>query len=78
VSVNGNEFAPSINENGYLVLERSWRPADELVLTLHMKPAYIAPHPRIDAIRGCVAGNAAHWCTASSHTISPQGLIYST
>jgi len=55
VSVNGNELAPSINENGYLVLERSWRPADELVLTLHMKPEYIAPHPRIDAIRGCVA-----------------------
>ena len=55
VSLNGNELAPSINENGYLVLERSWRPADELVLTLHMKPEYIAPHPRIDAIRGCVA-----------------------
>ena len=55
VAVNGDGPTPAINENGYLVLERSWRPADELVLTLHMKPEYIAPHPRIDAIRGCLA-----------------------
>ncbi len=55
VSVNGSEITPPLDGNGYLVIERSWRPADELILTLHMQPEFIAPHPRIDAVRGCVA-----------------------
>lgn len=55
VSLNGNELAAPIDKNGYLIVRRSWQPADELILMLHMEPEFVSPHPRIDAIRGCVA-----------------------
>jgi DUF1680 family protein len=34
---------------------RSWRPGDVLVIELPMGSRAIHPHPRIDAVRGCVA-----------------------
>lgn len=34
---------------------RTWRAGDAIVLDLGMEPRVTAPHPRIDAVRGCVA-----------------------
>ncbi len=55
VSVNGSELPLPVDVAGYLVIDRRWQPGDELILALEMEPEYIAPHPRIDAIRGCIA-----------------------
>lgn len=41
--------------NGYLLIERTWQPGDVVRLEIPMKPRFVHPHPRIDAIRGCVA-----------------------
>jgi uncharacterized protein len=40
---------------GYAVLERDWRPGDELRLDLPLAPRWTRPDPRVDAVRGCVA-----------------------
>jgi DUF1680 family protein len=40
---------------GYAVLERDWRPGDELTLDLPLAPRWTRPDPRVDAVRGCVA-----------------------
>jgi uncharacterized protein len=55
LSLNGNNITPQLDENGYLTLTRSWQPGDVVQLDLRMQPTFIAPHPRIDALRGCVA-----------------------
>jgi DUF1680 family protein len=39
----------------YARIKREWRPGEKVVLELPMPPRLIAPHPRIDAVRGCVA-----------------------
>jgi len=41
--------------DGYLALTRTWRPGTTVVLDLHMEPELIAPNPRIDTVRGCLA-----------------------
>ena len=41
--------------SGYVTVRRTWRPGDQVILALDMTPRVITPHPRIDAIRGCVA-----------------------
>ena len=33
----------------------SWRPGDKVTLELPLAPRLTAPHPRIDAVRGCLA-----------------------
>jgi DUF1680 family protein len=40
---------------GYARLLRTWRAGDRVVLDLPMAPRLVAPHPRIDAVRGCLA-----------------------
>lgn len=40
---------------GYARLERRWRPGDRVQLDFPMPPRLTAPHPRIDAVRGCRA-----------------------
>ena len=48
--LDGKPVAP-----GYVRVRRDWRAGDRLVLELDMTPRLVAPHPRIDAVRGCVA-----------------------
>ena len=36
-------------------IERAWRPGDRIVLELPVAPRLTAPHPRVDAVRGCLA-----------------------
>jgi DUF1680 family protein len=40
---------------GYAVMERDWRPGDELRLDLPLAPRWTRPDPRVDAVRGCIA-----------------------
>ncbi|WP_344043631.1 glycoside hydrolase family 127 protein, partial [Saccharothrix xinjiangensis] len=42
-------------EDGYLRLRRDWSAGATVVLDLDMPVRVVRPHPRIDAIRGCVA-----------------------
>lgn len=55
LSVNGRSLSADLDDKGYLTLERPWAAGDVLLLDLPMPPTFIAPHPRIDALRGCVA-----------------------
>ncbi len=54
VTVDGRplDVAP---DGGYVHLTRPWTPGTRIVLDLEMTPRLVAGHPRIDAVRGCVA-----------------------
>ncbi|MCX3062287.1 glycoside hydrolase family 127 protein [Streptomyces beihaiensis] len=41
--------------DGWLRLERSWAPGDQVVLELVLAPRLTEADPRVDAVRGCVA-----------------------
>ncbi|GAA0336374.1 glycoside hydrolase family 127 protein [Actinoallomurus spadix] len=41
--------------DGYLHLTRDWASGTTLVLDLDMPARYVTAHPRVDAVRGCVA-----------------------
>jgi uncharacterized protein len=47
--------AEAVAAGDYARLRREWRPGEKVVLELPMTPRLIAPHPRIDAVRGCLA-----------------------
>jgi len=53
--LNGGTIDYQPGDNGYLTIERSWQVDDVVRLDLHMEPLFVAPHPRIDALRGCVS-----------------------
>jgi DUF1680 family protein len=53
-TVNGEAVVPAI-EDGYALLARAWQKGDTVGLELPMEPVLMAGHPRVDAIRGCVA-----------------------
>jgi len=55
VRVNGQPVDKHVVEDGYLVLERAWKPGDVVNLTLAIAPRFIEAHPRIDAVRNSVA-----------------------
>lgn len=42
-------------EGGWLRIERTWAPGDQVVLELGLEPRLTAADPRVDAVRGCVA-----------------------
>ena len=46
--------APDVHD-GYVRLTREWAPGDTVVLDLPMPVRRISAHPRVDAVRGCVA-----------------------
>jgi DUF1680 family protein len=41
--------------DGYLAMTRTWRVGTTVVLDLQMEPELVAPNPRIDSVRGCLA-----------------------
>lgn len=55
VALNGAPITPTLAANGYLQIAHPWQPNDVLRVDLQMEPLFLAPHPRIDAVRGCVA-----------------------
>ena len=55
VTVDGDAVPATVDERGYLRLRRAWNGTSQIVLELPMPVRVIAPHPQIDAVRGCVA-----------------------
>lgn len=55
VSVAGQDATAAVSDSGWLRLERTWAPGDEVVLELAMAPRLVEADPRVDAVRGCVA-----------------------
>lgn len=51
-SVDGNPVTP---EDGYTRVRRNWSTGATVTLDLPMPARFVRPHPRIDAVRGCVA-----------------------
>ena len=83
VRVAGGEWAGA--ERGYVRLRREWRPGDRVELELDMAPRLVAPHPRIDAVRGCLAiergplvysfEQADHGSALDDLTVCPAGPL---
>lgn len=42
-------------DGGWLRIRRTWNAGDEVILDLRIQPRLTSPHPKIDAVRGCVA-----------------------
>ena len=55
VAVDGQAVDATPDDLGYLRLRREWHGTTPVVLELPMPVRVIQPHPRIDAVRGCVA-----------------------
>lgn len=55
VTVNGSMVEPDGDDDGYLRITRSWQADDRVELELDMAARLTAPHPHVDAVRGCVA-----------------------
>jgi uncharacterized protein len=54
-TVAGETVDATPDELGYVRLRRDWRGTTSVVLDLPMPVRVLHPHPRIDAVRGCVA-----------------------
>ena len=54
VRVNGEQL-PGAVVDGWLPIERDWKPNDEVVLDLPLEPRFTRADPRVDADRGLVA-----------------------
>ncbi len=55
LQINDAKREVSSTMNGYVTVERDWKPGDRVTLNLIMTPRLIAAHPYIDATRGMVA-----------------------
>jgi uncharacterized protein len=55
MTVAGEPVDVAAAEDGYVRVRRAWRPGTEVRLTLAMPPRVLVAHPRVDAVRGCVA-----------------------
>jgi DUF1680 family protein len=55
VTVNGSDAMAEPDQRGYLRIRRAWRSGDRVDLELEMNERVTAAHPRVDAVRGCVA-----------------------
>ena len=55
VTIDGEPAPATPDEHGYLRLRRAWNGGSRVVLELPMPVRVLHPHPRIDAVRGCVA-----------------------
>lgn len=55
VSINGQPMDNHLVDDGYLVLERTWKPGDVVDLALTIAPQFIEAHPRIDSVRNNLA-----------------------
>ncbi len=53
--LNGDLLHVALQPNGYFAVRRRWEPGDLLELDLAIDAHFVAPNPRIDAVRGCVA-----------------------
>jgi DUF1680 family protein len=70
VSVAGRRIGTPAGADGWLRLDRTWSPGDEVVLELDMRPHLVEADARVDAVRGCVAierGPLVHCLEGADH-----------
>ena len=61
-------------DNGWLRIRREWKAGDEVILDLTIHPRLTPPHPKIDAVRGCVAIEYGPLVYCLETTDQPAGL----
>jgi DUF1680 family protein len=55
LTVDGEPVPAEVDELGYVRVRMAWDGASQVVLDLPLPVRVLTPHPRIDAVRGCVA-----------------------
>ncbi|GAB4540233.1 MAG: glycoside hydrolase family 127 protein [Anaerolineae bacterium] len=77
LTLNNHRVQQPVVNKGYIVLERSWRPGDSIELNLAMPPFLVAPNPRVDAIRGCLAIQRGPlvYCLEGCDQETPESLL---
>jgi DUF1680 family protein len=55
LTVDGDALDATLDEHGYVRVRRAWDGTTRVVLDLPLEVRVLAPHPRVDAVRGCVA-----------------------
>ncbi|MVA75260.1 glycoside hydrolase family 127 protein [Auraticoccus sp. F435] len=72
VSVRGEERPAT--PGGYATVSADWRVGDEVVLTLPLQVRTVTAHPRVDAVRGCVALERGPLVYTFEHADQPAGV----
>jgi DUF1680 family protein len=73
LAVNDDELDPPAP--GYARVERAWRAGDRVTLELPLEPRLTAPHPRVDASRGCLAIERGPLVYCVEEADAPAGAI---
>jgi len=55
LTVAGEAVPVAVDEHGYARVARTWDGTTQVVLDLPLPVRVLAPHPRVDSVRGCVA-----------------------
>jgi DUF1680 family protein len=74
VTLDGVVLATS-SADGYLRIRRVWQGRSQVVLDLRMPVRRIAAHPRVDAVRGCVALARGPVIHALEDADLPDGVV---
>jgi DUF1680 family protein len=53
--VNGHAIDVAAASGTYVAVERPWQAGDVVSFDMPMQPRLVEPHPRVDAVRGCLA-----------------------
>jgi DUF1680 family protein len=80
IAVNGTLFdvANAMNMNGYVRIEREWKPGDLMTLTLAMPVEQIEAHPAVQDDIGCVAlqrGPMIYCLEQCDHTVPLHQIV---
>ena len=77
LAVNNLRVQQPVLEKGYILLERSWKPGDVIDLNLAMPPFLVAPNPRVDAMRDCLAiqRGPVVYCLEACDQEAPDNLL---
>jgi DUF1680 family protein len=75
VNVEGSDATAERDSRGYLRIRRRWRPGDQVSLELDLAARLTAPHPRVDAVRGCVAIERGPLVYAVEQVDLPSGVV---
>lgn len=73
LSVNGEAVEP-VRPGTYTSIERVWSPGDVVELELAITPAWVQPHPRVDAVRSSVAITRGPLVYCLEETDHPGGI----
>jgi DUF1680 family protein len=74
VTVNGDAARLKRDARGYVSMRREWRAGDVVSLEFDMSARLVAPDPRIDAVRGCVAIERGPLVYCLEETDLPAGV----